>query len=470
MKRVVTILGLVVSLWVMGDAPTNGQPSGTARPGSITPHRGVVVWWGGGDVPDPVFDRLSRIVPGGTIAVVTAEDTPPSLKAWAEKTRLAAEVFPAATPDLSDRLQKFDLVWIETGRDSAGVEILDKVFVSTRFLTGSPDRDLETQLTASPGRIGVGIPGGTALVATGRSLEVIGESDVVVCLPASVTRPKDRPVAFQRYKPGSTADLIALSRAASARLGPQFPARTDKPVEVSHGTLLACGGGELPDSIWQRFVELAGGVAAPIVVIPIASPTQGNRGSRDAEHLKRLGCRRVTVLNHRTPEEARSPDFCRAMQEARGVWLGGGRQWRYVDAFEESAEPLFHEVLKRNGVIGGSSAGAAIQAEYMVRGSPLGNLEIMAEGYERGLNLLPGCAIDIHVTERNRVKDVVRLVETYPELLGIAIDEKTAVEIRGSVLTVLGDRKVQVVDSRRSLPEVFQAADRYDLATRTSLP
>ena len=62
----------------------------------------------------------------------------------------------------------------------------------------------------------------------------------------------------------------------------------------------------------------------------------------------------------------------------------------------------FRDVLNRGGIIGGSSAGASIQAEFMVRGHPLGNQVMMAEGYLRGFNFLPGVAIDQHLTQRER--------------------------------------------------------------------
>ena len=79
----------------------------------------------------------------------------------------------------------------------------------------------------------------------------------------------------------------------------------------------------------------------------------------------------------------------------------GGRQWRLVDAYlDTEAEKIFHQVLDRGGVIGGSSAGATIQAGYLLRGSPLGNTEVMAEGYERGFGFLPGVAIDQHFSQR----------------------------------------------------------------------
>ena len=76
----------------------------------------------------------------------------------------------------------------------------------------------------------------------------------------------------------------------------------------------------------------------------------------------------------------------------------------------------------RGGVIGGSSAGASIQGEYMPRGHPLGNTVMAAEGYERGFGFLPGCAIDQHFFARNRTADMTGLMKKYPQYLGIGID------------------------------------------------
>src|SRR5205823_10371724 len=103
--------------------------------------------------------------------------------------------------------------------------------------------------------------------------------------------------------------------------------------------------------------------------------------------------------------------FQEPLREAKGVWFSGGRQWRFVDAYEGTlCEKLFHDVLKRGGAIGGSSAGATIQGAYLCRGNPLGNLDIMAEGYERGFGFLPGTAIDQHFFKRNRLGDMQNLV------------------------------------------------------------
>lgn len=326
------------------------------------------------------------------------------------------------------------------------------------------------RLKKQPSAIGLWVLRDTGLVATGRHLEVVGASDVVLCLPASVTQPAERPALVRRLRGGGHADLVASSRAAIARLGPRFPPEVTPPPEVPCGTLFPCGGGRMSDAIWQRFIELAGGVDAQIVVLPIAMPMADPSKFKGADGLRRLGCRNVTVLHQNTRKEVESPEFVEALKRASGVWFAGGRQWRYVDAYEGTvAEQLLHDVLRRGGVIGGSSAGAAIQAQFMVRGDPLGNRNIVAEGYERGLNFLPGAAIDIHVAERGRLNDLVELTRVYPQLLGIAMDEAAAAEIHGSVMTVMGTGKVTIVDPRVETRPALQSGDRYDLARRKQL-
>src|SRR5690606_7663818 len=114
-----------------------------------------------------------------------------------------------------------------------------------------------------------------------------------------------------------------------------------------------------------------------------------------------MGVESVGVLHGRHPEEIETPEQLAMLDEATGIWFGGGRQWRFVDAYEGTAiVDRFCDVLRRGGVIGGSSAGATIQGDYLVRGNPLGNTDMMADGYERGFAFLPGVAIDQHFAQR----------------------------------------------------------------------
>jgi cyanophycinase len=183
------------------------------------------------------------------------------------------------------------------------------------------------------------------------------------------------------------------------------------------------------------------------------------------------------VLTGRTRALVESKEFLDALKEATGIWFGGGRQWRFVDAYEGTkALPLMFDVLRKGGVIGGSSAGATIQGEYLCRGGVFTNFDIAYEGYEHGLGFLPGVAIDQHFSQRKRHKDMTTLMKLYPQLLGIGIDESTAIVVRGQTADVVGRGKVHFYDALRPAeagkPDYVALGDgeRYDLKERKVLP
>jgi len=277
-----------------------------------------------------------------------------------------------------------------------------------------------------------------------------------------------------QLKLGARHDLTMLRRAALERSLASFPPQVLPSPMVESGSLIIHGGGEVPPDIVQRFIDLAGGKDAPIVVLPIAAEgSLPEDTSRDTRLFTRAGATNVTTLRARRREEVMSPEFIAAVTKARGVWFHGGRQWRFVDAYlGTGADELFHDVLHRGGVIGGSSAGASIQSQYMPRGSPLGNTDMMAEGYERGLGFLPGTSVDQHFTQRRRHADMTNLMRHWPQFLGIGIDESTAILVRGHTAEVTGRGTVHFYDYRTGAPAgehdftAAKAGERYDLVKR----
>lgn len=261
---------------------------------------------------------------------------------------------------------------------------------------------------------------------------------------------------------------------AVERSGPPFPPREAAVPEVPSGTLVIVGGGGMPERGVEKFLDPAGGKDAPIVVLPTSMPDPIRPGQD--RMFRRAGATNVHVLTARVLADVESPENLQLLREARGVWFGGGRQWNFVDAYAGTkAEPLLHDVLRRGGVIGGSSAGASIQGDYMCRGNPLGPNDIMSEGYERGLNFLPGVAIDQHFTQRKRLPDMTALMNTYPQLLGIGLDETTAIIVKGHVAEVIGKGKAHFYDRRKPVEEgkpdyeALEAGGRYDLKERKIL-
>ena len=156
------------------------------------------------------------------------------------------------------------------------------------------------------------------------------------------------------------------------------------------------------------------------------------------------------------------------------MWFPGGRQWRLVDAYADTrTERELHALLARGGVIGGSSAGATIQGEYLARGDTSGNTIMMGD-HEEGFAFFRGTAIDQHLLVRNRHFDLLEIIAAKPELLGIGIDEDTAIVVRGNGFEVIGQGYVAIYDNTRELPNggtfyFLMPGDRYNIETREPL-
>jgi cyanophycinase len=237
------------------------------------------------------------------------------------------------------------------------------------------------------------------------------------------------------------------------------------------GALVIVGGGKVGRDILDRFFELAGGKDAPLVVIPTAGGKETY--PPDWPGLKMFtdyGATNITLLHTTDRKVADSEAFVRPLTTARAVWFVGGRQWHLVDSYLNTrTEREIKRVLDRGGVVGGTSAGASIMASFLVRGAREGNTIMMAPGYEEGFGLITGVAIDQHMLTRNRQDDLEEVVAAHPDLLGISIDESTAIVVQGQQFEVIGKSKIAVHDGR-SAPErnhkkyfFMGPGERYDL-------
>lgn len=220
----------------------------------------------------------------------------------------------------------------------------------------------------------------------------------------------------------------------------------DTLIGPSEGALVIVGGAMRDSTITLTFIELAGGMDAPMVVIPTASGQEDPDPERVTRFLTRLGATNVRMVHTTDPTIADTEEFVKPIREARGIWFGGGRQWRIVDAYGGTlAETEFRKVLERRGVIGGSSAGATIQGSYLARGDTKANTIMMGD-HERGFNYLKKSAIDQHLLKRNRQFDLIEIIEAHPDLLGIGLDENTAIVVQGNTMEVIGQSYVAIFD------------------------
>jgi cyanophycinase len=216
------------------------------------------------------------------------------------------------------------------------------------------------------------------------------------------------------------------------------------------GALVIVGGGKVGADILGRLFDLAGGKDAPLVVIPTANGQDEVPADWPGTKMfKDFGVTNITVLHTKDRKVADSEAFVRPLTTAKAVWFVGGRQWRLVDAYAHTrTQQEVEGVLARGGVVAGSSAGASILASYMVRGAKENNFIMMAPGYEQGFGLIKGVAIDQHMLTRNRQDDLEEVVSRHPDVLGIGLDESTAIIVRGQQFEVVGASKIAIHDGR----------------------
>ena len=261
---------------------------------------------------------------------------------------------------------------------------------------------------------------------------------------------------------------------------PAIQAEPAKEVTVgpSQGTLVIVGGGGKSELILRRFVELAGGPAAPIVIIPTAEESD----PVDLDHcsgvrgLRYVGATNLSFIHTRDKKTADSEHFVAPLIKAKAVWFSGGRQWRLTDAYLNTrTQRELSALLDRGGVIGGSSAGATIQGSFMVRGDPSGNTIMVSPTHTAGLALIKDCAIDQHVITRHRENDMIPVIRDRPGLLGIGLDEDTAIVVRGDQCEVIGRSKALFYNARTWPPKdghwwtELSAGQRFDLKSRSPI-
>ena len=224
------------------------------------------------------------------------------------------------------------------------------------------------------------------------------------------------------------------------------------------GSLLIIGGGLIPDDIWNKFTELAGGAEkASIVVITAAAGDSAGIETTTVELVKsKTKIKNVVRLHTNDLKEANSEKFIAPLKTATGVFFEGGRQWRIADSYLNTlTHQAFLDLLERGGVIAGTSAGASIQGSFLWRGDTSGP-QVLVGDHTQGLGFLRNSAIDQHLLKRNRMFDLVSFIKTSPQLIGIGLDESTAVLVQKDTLEVLGKSYVAIYDYKTIIGEGAQ--------------
>lgn len=206
------------------------------------------------------------------------------------------------------------------------------------------------------------------------------------------------------------------------------------------GRLVICGGGRLPEQLPRRFIEFAGGEAARIVVVTTASVyADTDKMEPKLAFWRAQKMASLTILHTRSRATADEAEFAKPLTEATGVWFVGGNQsWLTETYLGTATERELRGVLARGGVVGGTSAGAAIMSPVMIRRDKP-ELETCS-----GFGFLPGTVVDQHFLKRNRQGRLMKVLDSHRDLVGLGIDEGTALVVEGNRLSVVGESEVVV--------------------------
>lgn len=259
------------------------------------------------------------------------------------------------------------------------------------------------------------------------------------------------------------------------------------PPETPKGNLVLIGGGKRPAAVMAKFLELAGGPTARILVVPTASELPDTVEAYRKE-LATLGATNVAGLGVKTRLDAQGKALVADVEAAGGIFFAGGDQSRIVAALRDT--PVGDAIVaafRRGAAIGGTSAGTACMSPLMLTGE--GDLKrIVSKNVELvpGLGLFPGAILDQHFVARQRQNRLMAAVLEHAHLLGVGVDEATAVWWKpDGTFEVLGDGWVVVYDAAAaaitrgrgdgSVPlgarnlkmHVLLSGDVFDLATRS---
>ena len=212
-------------------------------------------------------------------------------------------------------------------------------------------------------------------------------------------------------------------------------------------------------SLLRRFVKLAGGRQAKLVIIPTASSFRDEVVAAYTEVFARFGASAISVVNPTSRDSSGQEAAIAALDDATGIFMSGGNQLVLSQYFPGTAfGEALHRAHARGAVVAGTSAGASIMSEFMIALGQDGAVPLQrSSGVSQGLGLFKGVVIDQHFAERARYGRLMADIARSPGLLGIGIDEDTAIEVTDGRFTVHGRSTAFVIDCGQAVTDAPDA-------------
>jgi cyanophycinase len=259
--------------------------------------------------------------------------------------------------------------------------------------------------------------------------------------------------------------LLAAGCAVVLAAGCLSVRATEQGTAAARGSLVLTGGAFGPGVI-DRFAKLAGGPDAAVIYIPSASSgiklpsgfiwippeladATNNTPAFEQELARLFGIRKMTVVHSRERSVWDAEKTADLLARADAVWISGGNAGRLATfMLDTRSHRALEGLLARGKTVGGESAGAIIAGSFIVRGQP-GKPVLIARDNTRAFALVPSVAINPHLSESKREEELVQVVDLYPDLLGVGIDEKAAIVVSSDRFEVIGEGRVAIYDNQQ---------------------
>ncbi len=239
------------------------------------------------------------------------------------------------------------------------------------------------------------------------------------------------------------------------------------------GHLVIIGGGDKPASVIEKFISLAGGTNAEIIVIPNASSVPVESAEYQVNQFKSFGASRVYPIyfSKATADDDSTVD---KLNNVSGVFFCGGDQSLLTaDLLGTRLLEKIRDIYQSGGVVGGTSAGAAVMSHVMITGNELINKDssaafnIIEKGNietTEGFGFVTKAVIDQHFIKRKRNNRLITVILEHPDLLGIGIDESTAILVNpDDTFEVLGESEVLIYNPLHAADIQSNEAGKYSV-------
>ncbi len=221
------------------------------------------------------------------------------------------------------------------------------------------------------------------------------------------------------------------------------------------GQLVIIGGAEDKERechVLREFIRCAGGSEARIAIMTVATELSKEVGEDYIRVFERLGVEDIRIIDTVDREDAENTSFLKTLDKATGIFFTGGDQARITEILKNTEiDKALHRRYAEGVVVGGTSAGASMMSNTMiVEGEAETHPRLEVVDLDEGMSFLPEAIVDQHFAQRGRLGRLLAALAAHPNLIGLGIDEDTAIIVKDHQFKVVGSGACTVADLKEA--------------------